>query len=177
MPTKRTKKTTATDVKKPKLAALENEEILLTQEGYRHVKAELENLRTVVRKRVLDRVREAMGFGEPMENAELEEAKAEQAAVDGRIMELQRLLSSARVIDAAEADGKVHIGTTVRVKDPESGEEFDYHIVGAMEADPAQQRISNQSPVGQALLGRKPGDKVRFSTPQGSSYLIIVSVE
>jgi len=155
----------------------ESNEVILTADGFHQVQSELEHLRTVVRKQVLDRVRRAMQFGEPMENSELEEAKAEQATVEGRILELQRLLQNARVVEAAEADGSVHIGTTVRVKDADSGEEFEYHIVGAMEADPIRQRISNQSPVGQALLGRRPGDKVVVATPAGNSRLMIISVE
>jgi transcription elongation factor GreA len=155
----------------------ESKEAILTPEGVRQIEGELEHLRTVVRKEAIERVREAMQFGEPMENAELERVKSEQAAIESRIQELQRLLKNARVVESVAADGCVHVGTTVKVKDAAGGEEFEYRIVGAMEADPASQRISNQSPVGQALLGHKAGDKVTVSTPTGSTELIILSVE
>lgn len=177
MATKRIRKSTlAAYQEKPKQAPDEFNEIILTPEGQRQVEAEVEHLRNVVRKEALERVRQAMQFGEPMENAELEEAKSQQAAIDTRIVELQRLLKNARIVDGAAHDGCVHVGTLVRVKDPASGEETDYRIVGAMEADPATQRISNLSPMGQALLGHKAEDKVVVSTPLGSTELIIVSV-
>ncbi len=172
-----TRKKKATPQRRRRAVPDESSEVVLTPEGVRQVESELDHLRSVVRKEALDRVREAMHFGEPMENAELEAAKARQAAIDARIQELQRLLKNARIVKAAAADGRVHVGTTVRVKDTGSGDEFEYRIVGAMEADPASQRISNQSPVGQALIGRKPGDKVVVTTPVGSMELIIVSVE
>ena len=158
----------------PKIS--ETEEIILTPEGLRHVQEELEHLREN-RKEVLERVKAALQFGEPMENSELEEAKAEQAAVDGRIQELQRLLNSATVLEASQDDGRVHIGRRVKVQDTDSGEETVYQIVGAMEADPVENRISNLSPMGQALLGRKPKDKIKVTTPNGECRYIILSVE
>ncbi len=176
MPTRKTPKKTAPAVKE-KPAAVDLHEILMTAEGLRQVQTELEHLRTVVKKQALERVKTAMQFGEPMENSELEEAKAEQAAVEGRILELTRLLHSARVVAPAEADGTVHIGTMVRLKEVATGEESEFRLVGAMEADPAQQRISNQSPVGQALMGKRKGDRIVVSTPAGNNHFVIVSVE
>jgi len=185
MGTKRTRKPSAAGrekerptAKKVRAAATPDEfnEVVLTPEGQRQVQSELEHLRSVVRKEALERVRTAMQFGEPMENAELEEAKAQQATIEARIQELQRLLKIARLVESVAADGCVHVGTTVRVKDADSGEESAYRIVGAMEADPASQRISNFSPMGKALLGHKAGDRVVVSTPVGSTQFIIVSV-
>jgi len=155
----------------------ESEEVVLTKEGLRQVQEELDHLRNVVRPESLERMREARQYGEPMENAELEDAKSEQAAVDARILELKRLVKNARVVESAEHDGRVHVGTSVKIKDTSSGEEIDYHIVGAVEADPTSYRISNQSPVGQALLGKKAGDMVEVATPAGSNKYKIVSVE
>jgi transcription elongation factor GreA len=178
MPTKKTetKKIKPKTPARTQPAISEIEEIILTPEGLRHVQEELEHLREN-RKEVLERVKAALQFGEPMENSELEEAKAEQAAVDGRIQELQRLLSSATVLEAAKDDGRVHVGRRVKVQDVDRGEETVYQIVGAMEADPVENRISNLSPMGQALLGRKPKDKVKVSTPNGECRYIILSVE
>jgi transcription elongation factor GreA len=168
----------AAPVRKKKAVSLDEEadEVLLTAEGLQQIQNELEHLRTV-RKEALERVRTAMQFGEPMENSELEEAKAEQAVVDNRIAELQRLVHSARVVEESVQDGRVHVGTKVRVQDTESGDELEFLIVGAVEADPVRMRISNQSPVGQALLGRKAGDKVVVSTPTGDNHFTILSVE
>lgn len=181
MATKRTQKPQPAPVGKKKVAPPPPppegyNELVLTRDGERRIQAELEGL-YLTRKDTLERVREALQYGEPAENTELDEAKAQQAAVDSRILELQRILKNARVIDGAAHDGCVHVGSTVRIKEVESGEEIDYHIVGAMEADPLSQRISNLSPVGQALLGRKAGDKVTVTTPMGSTHFIIVSVE
>jgi transcription elongation factor GreA len=169
------KKATA---RKKKAVSLDEEtdEVLLTAEGLQQIQNELEHLRTL-RKEALERVRTAMQFGEPMENSELEEAKSEQAVLDNRIADLQRLVHSARVVEESAHDGRVHVGTKVCVKDEESGDEFEFLIVGAVEADPARMRISNQSPVGQALLGRKKGEKVTVSTPTGNNQFIILSVE
>jgi transcription elongation factor GreA len=178
MATKRSQKSIpATKKPKPQAPRYDPDEIILTLEGQRQAKSDLEQLRAQ-RKQILERMRVALQFGEATENADLEEAKSEQAALDSRIQELSRILSSARIVNGESAgDGTVYVGATVRVKDTATGEQFDYHIVGAMEANPAEARISHQSPVGQALMGRKPGDKVIVSTPMGRSQLTIVSVK
>jgi transcription elongation factor GreA len=177
MATKKTQKSAPSNGKPKPEPWVDPNEVLLTPEGQRQVKAELDHLRAQ-RKEVLDRMRVALQFGEATENADLEEAKSEQAALDGRMQELTRMLSSARIVNGeSTGDGTVCVGATVHVKVVSSGVEFDYRIVGAMEANPAELRISHQSPVGQALMGRKPGDKVVVSTPAGQSELVIISVE
>ncbi len=155
---------------------MSKQEIVLTPEGLRKVTAELEELKSVARKRVADRIREAKQFGEIGENSEYEDAKAEQALIEGRIETLQYILQNAAIAEAPGADGKVSVGTTVRLRDVATGEEVEYHIVGALEADPAERRISNQSPLGEALIGHQAGDTVEVQTPGGLSTYIIVSV-
>lgn len=148
------------------------DEVVLTPEGARRLKEELEYLRTVKRKEVTQRIRESLDFGDAWENPEYEAAKAEQAFVEGRIAELEKMLRSARVIDADRAAGaadrdRVKVGCRVRLVDLESGQQEEYLIVGSAEADPAQNRISNRSPVAQALLGHRVGEVVVVEAPGG----------
>lgn len=148
------------------------DEFVLTPEGARRLKEELEYLRTVKRKEVTQRIRESLDFGDAWENPEYEAAKAEQAFVEGRIAELEKMLRSARVIEAdrtaagGEQD-RVRVGSRVRLLDLESGEHEEYTIVGSAEADPGQNRISNRSPVAQALLGHRVGEVVTVEAPGG----------
>ena len=149
------------------------DEVVLTPEGARRLKEELEYLRTVKRKEVTQRIRESLDFGDAWENPEYEAAKAEQAFVEGRIAELEKLLRSARVLEGdrsrAPADrDRVQVGSRVRLVDLESGQPEEYVIVGSAEADPAQNRISNRSPVAQALLGRRVGELVVVEAPGGT---------
>ncbi len=151
--------------------------LVVTPEGYQKMLQELEHLKTVQRKQVANRIREAKQFGDPEGNAEYEEAKSEQAAVEGRILELQRLLQNAVV--AQEHQGppdEVCVGSLVKLKD-QGGRKLEYRIVGPVEADPGNHRISYQSPVGQALVGRKKGDKVAVATPAGAASYTIVDVK
>jgi transcription elongation factor GreA len=150
----------------------------LTKEGFQKLQDELEHLRTVKRQEVADRLHEAMEGGELIENAEYEAAKNEQAFVEGRIQELEALLASARVIEEEKnrlAD-IVEIGSTVTIQeqgyDPES-----YTIVGAAEANPREGKISNESPIGKAILNHAVGETVHVETPDGTYKVKIIKVK
>jgi transcription elongation factor GreA len=155
---------------------MRNQDIVLTPDGLKKVQSELDELKAVARKQVADRIREAKQFGEIGENSEYEAAKAEQAQIEGRIEMLQYLLANATIVAKHENDGKVGVGSIVRVRDVASGEELRYEIVGAEEADPAAHRISNQSPLGEALMGRTAGKTVNVKTPGGKRAYEILSV-
>ncbi len=155
---------------------MRNQETVLTPEGLKKVQAELDELKSVTRKRVAERIREAKQFGEIGENSEYEDAKAEQAQIEGRIETLQYLLANATIVDKPGKDGKVSVGSVVRLREVTSGEEIVYHIVGAEEADPTEHRISNQSPLGEALMGRTAGKTVKVKAPSGIRTYVILSV-
>ena len=151
----------------------------LTKEGFQKLQEELDHLRTVKRQEVADRLHEAMEGGELIENAEYEAAKNEQAFVEGRIQELDMLLATARVIeheDKGHPDGTVVIGSTVRIQ--EQGFEAEtYTIVGAAEANPREGKISNESPIGKAILNREVGESVVVETPSGTYKVKIIEVK
>jgi transcription elongation factor GreA len=155
---------------------MKSQDIVLTPEGLKKVQTELDELKSVTRKRVAERIREAKQFGEIGENSEYEDAKAEQSQIEGRIETLQYLLANATIVDKPGKDGKVAVGSVVRLRDVASGEEVYYHLVGAEEADPAEHRISNQSPLGEALMGRIAGKTVKVRTPGGMRTYVILSV-
>ena len=148
----------------------------LTRDGYRKLQEELDYLRTYKRQEIAERLHEAMDGGELIENAEYEAAKNEQAFVEGRIKELEILLAMARVIDETPIAEMVQVGTTVTIQE-EGLEPEHYTIVGAAEANPAAGRISNESPLGKALLNRKAGEKVQVDAPAGSFVVTILKVE
>jgi transcription elongation factor GreA len=149
----------------------------LTREGYQKLQEELEYLRTKKREEIAVRLHEAMEGGELLDNAELEAAKNEQAFVEGRIKELEMLLATARVIDdAASASGAIQVGSRVTIKEEEMEPES-YIIVGAAEANPINGRISNESPLGKALLNRRVGDKVQVDAPAGVFTVQVLKVE
>ncbi len=148
----------------------------LTRDGYRKLQEELDYLRTYKRQEIAERLHEAMDGGELIENAEYEAAKNEQAFVEGRIKELEILLAMARVIDEAPIAEMVQVGTTVTIQE-EGLEPEQYTIVGAAEANPSAGRISNESPLGKALLNRKAGEKVQVDAPAGSFVVTILKVE
>jgi transcription elongation factor GreA len=148
----------------------------LTSEGYRKLQDELEYLRTTKRKEVADRLHEAMEGGELIENAEYEAAKNEQAFLEGRIKELEVLLATARVVDETPPADSVQIGTTVTIKEEDNPPEI-YDIVGAAEANPSEGKISNESPLGKALIGHKAGDRVQVDAPAGSFIVKVMKVE
>lgn len=140
-------------------------ETILTPEGLRKLEEELEFLKTVKRKEIAERIKQAKEFGDLMENSEYEDAKNEQAFTEGRILMLEGMLRSAKVIDNHDVrSDMVTVGSTVRLMG-EAGEELSYTIVGSAEADPSKDRISNESPVGRALLGKRKGDTVTVQVP------------
>ncbi len=149
----------------------------LTKEGYQKLADELEHLRTVKRKEVAERLHEAMEGGELIENAEYEAAKNEQAFVEGRIQEVEVILASARIIDGKNTDASVvQVGDTVVVKEASNSPE-EYTIVGAAEADPRKGKISNESPLGRALLGHQAGDDVSVEAPGGMFKIKVVKIK
>lgn len=152
------------------------QEIVLTAEGLKKVTAEIDELKSAARPRVADRIREAKQFGDIAENAEYEAAKAEQSLIEGRIETLQHLLQNAVISEGPGKDGRVSVGSVVQLREATSGEETEYHIVGALEADPAENRISNQSPLGEALIGKKAGKTVKVHTPGGVRTYVIIAV-
>lgn len=147
---------------------MSQKEILLTEQGYRKTEEELELLKTVRRQEVAERIKEAIAFGDISENSEYDEAKNEQAKLEERIMKLESTLRKARIISEDEISlDVVNIGSTVKVHDMEFDEEVEYTIVGSAEADPYELKISNESPVGMALIGGKVGEVVDAHAPQG----------
>lgn len=150
--------------------------IFLTPEGRSKLEAELENLRTVRRAQVAERIHSAKEEGDIMENSAYDEAKNEQAFVEGRIMTIEQMLKNAVIIDATRARDAVSIGSYVTVVERGSRDEEVYQIVGSAEADPGKGRISNESPVGRALLGQAEGKEVQVKTPNGVRYLKITEI-
>ncbi len=150
----------------------------LTREGYQKLQEELEYLRTVKRQEIAERLHEALEGGELIENAEYEAAKNEQAFVEGRIQELETILASARIIEENEKEkpGVVQIGSTVTIQEGDGKPEV-YTIVGAAEANPREGKISNESPIGKALLNHRAGDEVVVEAPAGSYKVRILKVK
>lgn len=145
----------------------------LTKEGFDKLQAELDYLRTSKRQEVAERLHEAMEGGELIENAEYEAAKNEQAFVEGRIQELEIILASARIIENSNDATTVQVGDTVVIQE-EGGEPEEYTIVGAAEANPREGKISNESPIGRAILNHSPGDVVTVEAPGGSFKVKII---
>jgi len=145
-----------------------HKEIALTPEGQTKLEDELRHLETVRRREVGERIKEAKEFGDISENSEYDDAKNEQAWVESRIIEINQILAHATIISAPKsAPSKVTLGCKVELKDAESSEVHRYQVVGSAEADPTHDRISNESPVGQAIMGRKKGETVQVTTPRG----------
>ncbi|MEG0250767.1 MAG: transcription elongation factor GreA [Peptostreptococcus sp.] len=152
-------------------------EIILTQEGYDKLEEELELLKTTKRKEVAERLKVAISFGDLSENAEYDEAKKEQAALEERIMKLENMVRIAVIIDEENVDlDIVTIGSIVKIYDKDFDEEVEYTIVGSAEADPYDFKISNESPVGRALLGRQKGEEVSVTVPDGITKLKILDI-
>ncbi|MBO3443958.1 MULTISPECIES: transcription elongation factor GreA [Clostridia] len=155
----------------------DKKEILLTQEGYQKLEDEVEFLKTVRRREVADRIKVAISFGDISENAEYDEAKNEQAQMEERIIKLENMIRKAVIIDESKIDvNVVTIGSIVKVNDVEFDEEVEYVIVGSAEADPYDGKISNESPVGKALLGRTIGDVVEVQVPDGVAKFEILEI-
>jgi len=154
-----------------------SKEMVLTQDGVAKLEHELEQLKAIKRKDVASRIKQAMTFGDLSENAEYDEAKKEQAFIEGRIATLENMLKHARIIDEDDiTTDKVSAGSTVKVLDVEYNEIMEFTIVGSAEADPAHNRISNESPVGSALIGRRVGEEVNVNVPDGSIRLKILEI-
>jgi transcription elongation factor GreA len=152
-------------------------DVILTPEGLTNLKAELEQLSTIRRREVAARIKEAREFGDISENAEYDDAKNEQSMLEARIAQLEEKLRSATVIEPSDlGTDVVRVGSVVHVKD-ETGKSSKYTIVGSAEASPAEMKLSNESPVGKALLGHKRGEEVIFATPRGERRLKITKID
>ena len=150
-------------------------EVILTSEGYEKLKQEIEYLSTDKRREVAERIKEAREFGDISENSEYDDAKNEQAMLEARIATLEDKLRSASVINASElSPDVVRVGSQVHIKD-DNGKTATYTIVGSTEADPSSNRLSNESPVGKALVGRKKGDTAKVTLPNGKTRQLTVT--
>ena len=155
----------------------QTKQFLMTYEGVKKLEEELEYLKTVRRKEITEKIKVALGYGDLSENSEYDEAKNEQAFTEGRILQLENMLKNASVVDEAEIPvGTVAVGAIVKVKDYDFDEEVEYTIVGSAEADPMNFKISNESPVGSALIGKKVGDVVEVAVPSGVSKFEILEI-
>jgi len=144
-------------------------DVILTAEGFDSLKLELDTLRTDRRREIAERIRTAREFGDIAENAEYDDAKNEQAMLEHKIAQLEERLARARVIDTRDVDTSVvSVGSVVRLRDVDAKETLEYHIVGSAEANPAEQKLSNESPVGKAIIDRKKGETVEVATPRGA---------
>ena len=153
-------------------------EVILTAEGYEKLKQEIEFLQTEKRREVAERIRVAREFGDIAENAEYDDAKNEQAMLEHKIAQLEERLLSARVITKKEiSKDTVSVGSKVRIRDVAAKQTFEYHIVGSAEANPAENKLSNESPVGKAIMGHKKGDVVEAPTPRGAKKFKIMEVK
>jgi transcription elongation factor GreA len=155
-----------------------DKDVILTQAGFEKLKATIDELETVKRREVAERIKSAREFGDISENSEYDDAKNEQALLESRIAKLKEQLRSARVIDTSDIPKDVvSIGSKVKVKYVDDGETDEYEIVGSAEADPGNRRLSNESPVGRAVLGHTKGDVVEVAAPSGPIKLQIVSIK
>ncbi len=153
-------------------------EVILTEDGYRKLQEEIDYLSGDKRREVAERIKEAREFGDISENSEYDDAKNEQAQIEYRIQALEAKLRNARVVDTEHVSTEtVSIGNKVRLKDLTAEREVEYSIVGSAEADPRRGRLSNESPVGKAVLGRSRGDKVTIPAPRGALKYEIVEIE
>ena len=153
-------------------------EVILTPEGYEKLKKEIELLQTERRREVAERIRVAREFGDIAENAEYDDAKNEQAMLEHKINQLEDRLLTARVITKKEiSKDTVSVGSHVRLRDMQANKTFEYHIVGSAEANPAENKLSNESPVGKAIMGKKKGEVVEVSAPRGAIKFKIVEIK
>lgn len=155
-----------------------DKEIILTKQGLKKVEDELDELKAVKRKEVAEKIKQALAFGDISENSEYDEAKNEQAQVEERIAKLETMLRKARVVDENDiSKDMVSVGSTVKVMDLEFDEEVEYTIVGSAEADPYELKISNESPVGKALIGSKVGEIVEVQIPDGVTKYKVLEIK
>ena len=156
---------------------MEEKEVILTQEGFDKLEKELEKLKTETRAEIAERIKVALGFGDLSENSEYDEAKNAQAENENKIVELEKKLRLAKIIDESEIDTKtVKVGNTVKVFDEEFDEEVEYTIVGSTEVNLAENKISNESPLGAALLGKKKNAVIEVQIPDGIAKYKILSI-
>jgi transcription elongation factor GreA len=154
-----------------------DKEVILTADGLKKLEDELEHLKTIKRRDVAERIKQAIEFGDITENSEYEDAKNEQAFIEGRILTLEKMLRNARLIDDNDINTDlVSVGATVQIKDLEYGDVLEYTIVGSAEADPVFNKISNESPVGKAILGQSIGSVVQVSVPAGTLRYQILGI-
>ena len=160
-----------------KMINMQKMEFIITQESYDNIEKELERLKTEVRYEIAERIKVALGFGDLSENSEYDEAKNAQAANEAKIAELEEKLKYAKIIDEAEIDTEVvQVGNIVKVLDMEFDEKVEYTIVGSTEVDLSTNKISNESPIGRALLGKKKNNVVEVQAPVGIIKLKILSI-
>ena len=157
---------------------MSDQDVLMTKEGLRQKEEELENLKTVRRREVAARIKQAIEFGDISENSEYEDAKNEQAFIEGEILNLEKMLKNARIID----DENVNVNVVseyshVAVLNTASGEEMHFQIVGSVEANPFESKISNESPIGAAVLGHAVGDEFDVAVPSGNIHLRVLSIQ
>jgi transcription elongation factor GreA len=153
-------------------------EVILTADGYKKLQQEIEVLRNDKRREVAERIRVAREFGDIAENAEYDDAKNEQAMLEHKIAQLEERILSARVITKKEiSKDAVSVGAHVRLRDMQANKTFEYHIVGSAEANPAENKLSNESPVGKAIIGHKKGDVVEVTAPRGSLKFKILEIK
>ena len=156
---------------------MKEKEVLLTVQGLKRLEEELEQYKSVRRRDVAERIKQAIEFGDISENSEYEDAKNEQAWIEGRILTLEKMLRNAKIIDDENlGTDEVTLGSTVMIKDLEFDEVLEYTIVGSMEADPGNSMISNESPVGRAILGKSKGSIVEVTVPAGVLKYQIVDI-
>ncbi|HEY8645049.1 MAG TPA: transcription elongation factor GreA [Gaiellaceae bacterium] len=153
-------------------------EVILTADGYKKLQQEIDVLRNDKRREVAERIRVAREFGDIAENAEYDDAKNEQAMLEHKIAQLEERILSARVITKKEiSKDTVSVGSHVRLRDLQANKTFEYHIVGSAEANPAENKLSNESPVGKAIIGHKKGDVVEVSAPRGSLKFKVLEIK
>lgn len=152
-------------------------QVILTVDGLAKLESELEELKTIKRKEVAEKIKVALSFGDLSENSEYDEAKNEQAMVEARIVQIEAMLKNVKVLDDDELNTEtVNVGSKVKIKDIEYDEILEYHLVGSTEADPAKGKISDESPVGKALIGHRIGDTVEVEAPAGILNFEIVEI-
>ena len=153
-------------------------EVLLTPQGYERLKQEIEHLSTEKRREVAERIRHAREFGDIAENSEYDDAKNEQALLEHRIATLEERLRSARVIQKGDVKkDEVSVGSKVKLKDMGTNKTVEYFIVGSAEANPLENRLSNESPVGRAIIGKKKGEVVEVSAPRGTLKFKVLDIK
>ena len=157
---------------------MSDKEVILTPDGLKRLEEELETLKSVKRREVAERIKVAIGYGDISENSEYEDAKNEQAFIEGRVLTLEKMLRNARIINSDEiVTDVVSIGVTVNVEDMEYGDIMEYTIVGTAESDPLNNKISNESPVGRAIIGKKIGTIVDVNVPAGVIQYKILDIK